>query len=60
MLGGGDELFADSNSDSDRSVVNPLVTKKGGTDTVSGKKRIADSDDDNNEDGKKQKIDNEE
>jgi hypothetical protein len=50
-------LFADSNSDSDRSVVNALMTKKGETDKVSGKKRIFDSDDDSNEDVKKQKND---
>ena len=38
VKGGNDELFVDSNSDSDISVVNPLMTKKGYTNTVSGKK----------------------
>ena len=55
--GGGDKLFADSSSDSDGSVVNASMTNKGETDKVSGKKRILDSDDDSDEDVKKQKYD---
>jgi len=57
---GNDSLFADSEGDSDVSVGNPGVTKKEGTNTVSSKKRIAESDDDNNEDGKRQKYENKE
>ena len=55
--GGGDKLFADSSSDSDGSVVNTSTTNKGETDKASGKKRILDSDDDSDEDVKKQKYD---
>ena len=50
-------MFADSTSDSDGSVVNASMTNKGETDKVSGKKRILDSDDDSDEDVKKQKYD---
>ena len=56
--GGNDNLFADSSSDSDESVGKPGGTKKEGTNKVSSKKRITESDDDNNEDGKRQKYEN--
>ena len=54
--GGNDNLFVDSSSDSNESVVKSPVTKKGGTNTVSGKERIAESDDDNNEDGESKNM----
>ena len=38
VKGGNDHFFADSGSDSDESIVKSLVTKKGGTNTVSSKK----------------------
>ena len=52
------ELFADSKSE--KSVTNNLVTKKGDAKMFSDNKRKADSDDDNTDDGKKQKGDDKE
>ena len=51
-------LFADSKSGT--STINNLVTNKRGTKTVSYNKRKADNDDDNTDNGKKQKGNDEE
>ena len=52
------DLFVDS--DSDESTVDNMVTDKGNTKTGSDNKRKAENDDDNTDDGKKQKGGNKE